>query len=113
MKTSHVLGEMLDRLTPETWVQGRLIGPGDSACLVGHAQYCSGVIKRPNSTGFVSFSTGAYIRRLYVDVLRLLEKHMPEGYDSLPDFNDDSSTSFEDISLVVKKAYEDALEHGI
>lgn len=101
MKISDILGNMLHTMTPENWGKGSYFLDDGSACLVGHMIATVGGCTND-------------LQRCQIKATRNhLRRFVPNRQQGVIGFNDDESTSYEDVILVVKKGYEDAVDQGI
>jgi hypothetical protein len=109
MKSSEILGRLLDTVTEETWYQGALFNfAGTRACLVGHV---ARVVEHTDTVGKVrgyetaceALNHAIYAR--YPDRVAANDSKSP-----IARFNDHTDTTIEDVHLVIKDAYVESLD---
>ena len=100
---SDLLGHMVDNMTSENWWQGSLMnGNRRKRCMMGHLELAQ---VQYNALAGSSIAWRACDR-----LLAAIAVFTDSDRSSIDGFNDNHHTTFEDISLVVKQAYVNALE---
>lgn len=94
----------------ERWVQ-------DQHCLSGAMEIGVAVVYRRNIWNGEGANLGTEGNKAFQDAINILNSHVPsrgEGMDvSFVTYNDASSTTHEDVVLLLKKAINEAAEKGI
>jgi hypothetical protein len=85
--------DAIDVLEARGWHQGDLYGPDNSCCLQGAMR--EAVMQREVTDHSIHWG-GLGVERLVRQM----------GFDSVPHFNDDPNTTYEDVVLLLKRAHE-------
>jgi hypothetical protein len=109
VKSSEILGQLLDVVTEETWFQGALFNHASTrACLIGHVSRVVGHTTVGKVRGYENV-----IQALNLAIFtRYLNRVTGPGSTKSPiaRFNDHPDTTIEDVHLVIKDAYVEALD---
>ncbi len=107
IRASDLLGHMVDNMTAENWHQGSMMSADrHGRCVFGHLLLARTVM---DDAPYLTRVEAAHY--LLTEVRREIQLSDETQVSAVELWNDNPQTTFEDVSLIVKRAYVEAVEN--